>query len=257
MKLFLSQGKIIKKTLDEVKDAYKSFSKIISLGLPNNLEESEKIRNGIFSDSAFPGLQGKKRPHFDTKNYPSIGTDIPLVNINGVCDCANIILPKSMGPIDISAYITKNPDPFIELLLGLIWKQGDFNQLTMLFKGVRNIPLEPSDRVVMWQFGRHMCSPLSEPIFDQHTFRAFVLLNHINDWAKAHHTLQDLKNVLDANNATTTKLKNLKSAHLAPYLTWWNQYTANVRIIKPDIDCYLLLQEFDRIMFSMGKAAKF
>jgi hypothetical protein len=78
----------------------------------------------------------------------------------------------------LSAKNIDDLNPLGHALLAFVWKQGDLQSFGHLVEGLTGskrirAPLEPA---VMFQFGKHLRSPLSEPIFDQHTFRAFEVL---------------------------------------------------------------------------------
>jgi hypothetical protein len=91
--------------------------------------------------------------------------------------------------------------------------------------------------VVMRQFGRHLASPAVEPIFDQHTVRFFKIYTGMSDPV----SFMDL---LAANVDQPSTMADRRE-----YVSWWKGTSlAN----KPALDQVWA----DRIMFSLGKAAK-
>jgi len=86
-------------------------------------------------------------------------------------------LQEDWQPASISTKITDNS--LARFLLAFIWKQGDFDKVKHVLAGF--VGTDGTSAVVLRQFGRHLKSPLMQPIFDQRTARHIMLYSRFGD----------------------------------------------------------------------------
>jgi hypothetical protein len=206
------------------------------------LENSSLTAAGIcgvydehFADAAFQTSVFKSRPQFDEATYPPLPLGL-LAGLEG---------EKSTWKTaaELLECVRNDTSPLARLLAAYIWKRGELSRVVHVrsgFVSVRSVgdkdgatpPLEGSvetgDAAVMWQFGRHLANPLTHPICDQHTYRAFV--------------------VLETGRLSATSLKR---PQVLAYEAWWG------RVIRTRLDPHdptRSAYQLDKLLFSLGKA---
>jgi hypothetical protein len=103
---------------------------------------------------------------------------------------------------------------------------------------------------VIYQFGRHLADPANNPIFDQHTYRAYQLVEAVGDWKT-----RDAFNLLFSKSDGPKKGNRLPDGALQQYLTWWKE-TIAAYCPHTKQEQLATLSAVDRLLFSLGKAAK-
>jgi len=218
------------------------------------VEELEAVYRKYFLGVLFRFGKAKQRPRFDTNTYPSLFSELPLLDKGQG-------LPIKDLPIEWTpAALTAKPqihDPLVAMLLGFIWKQGDFPKVANLLKGLRNTAQQCDDSVVLYQFGKHLANPMAEPIFDQHSCRAqWLLTEGISNWESP----DDLRKHLPGDQYAKVLFGDFRGQlgqqHLKNYLDWWTQLIVPV-LPTTHSERISALQCIDRLMFCLGKAAVF
>ena len=111
------------------------------------------------------------------------------------------------------------------MLLGFIWKQGDYQKVTHVLEGLRGAALSPAASVVLYQFGRHLANPMEEPILDQHSCRARPLLTKgFSNWSSP----DEFDTQLSGDSYGTALFRGTSQSktrlgvqHLETYKRWW------------------------------------
>jgi hypothetical protein len=232
---------------DELRSAFMGFHALMVRKDEIYGDVVDVIYEAHFNNPKFRTTRIKSKPHFDMAIYPSLFKTLTILPGGKPIDCD--LLPELSDNLDeINAELSGNP--LARLLLGFIWKQGDINTLQYVFQGVHGRPHLSDKGTVMYQFGRHLANPAEQPIFDQHTYRAYRLLAAIHDWPDR--TLFcSLFQKSDGVQAGDT----LPAGALGSYLKWWN---TKVAARAPEgVDARLAaISAIDRLLFLLGKAAK-
>lgn len=131
--------------------------------------------------------------------------------------------------------------PLERLMIAALWKQNDLGKIGYIAAGiVENTVTSSSENnecsaPIFRQFGRHLAEPDNQPIADKHSLRAYRYLLGQN--------LCDVRHRQGSMNAL--EVKN--------YAEWVrNLVDKNVSDTRKD-----RIYEFDRSMYSLGKATKF
>jgi hypothetical protein len=183
---------------------------------------------------------GFRRATFDSALFPSLSSELRLAG-----NIQLAALPVAWNtPADINNVANT---PLEKLLVAYLWKRGDLWKFARLLEGIRNVEvpaLGDSDRAVMNQFGRYLCNPLAEPIFDQHTARHMLALAHLRGTQV---TLKTFR--------TPSEGQLCKENKRREYKIWW------LKIVRPAIELASgdgteinAMLWADRTMFSLGKA---
>jgi hypothetical protein len=227
---------------------------------------------------------GKQLPWaFDSELFPSLFEDGISVLHKG----EPMTLPDSLE-WSIESVRQHVHDPVAKLLLAVIWKQRDFSKVRLVLGGFRsarkaaetfgqdtpsvtiaaaaNDVSTPEEQetssksetkvessAVFSQFGRHLAEPKREPIFDQHTSRASMLLMSLSKW----NHFDDFKHLF---NGVPPQIPFDAAKITAPeqclkYITWWKQH---VRPRLPALGSDQRQEEMvlvDRLLFGLGKWA--
>jgi hypothetical protein len=198
----------------------------------------------------------KQRPRFDSDTYPSLFFELPV--LDGGRGVSFDDLPDSWTRTALSGH-PKLRDPLVAMLLGFIWKQGDFPKVANVLEGLRGTALHPDDSVVLYQFGQHLANPMGEPIFDQHSSRAqWLLMKGFSQWESPN----DFDNRLaddphaDVLFGPSDSRGQLEVQHLDTYKRWWRDIVRPVLPVAGS-ERLLAMQCIDKTMFSLGKAAVF
>lgn len=184
-------------------------------------------------------LNGKplKAALFDSVKFPSLAEiGIEIASSSKAMN----FLPKTWEPSDVAATIHGNP--LAQFLLGYIWKLGKYREVGNVIAGFSdsrelNVGDGGETAVVMRQFGRHLASPTSQPIFDQHTARFLYVYRGRSE------ALPFGQLVVEAAG------KEWSSAQRDAYIDWW--LTSPICWLSPARQIWA-----DRVMFSLGKAVK-
>jgi hypothetical protein len=200
-----------------------------------------------FGPAAFLTPRAKSRPQYDEQSYPSLFNCLEVLPNGQPIEFHNLPLPWNNWEA-VNAALENNP--LAKVLMGFIWKQGDIKTLRHVFRGIHGEENGEDDSVVMYQFGRHLANPAQQPIFDQHTYRAFRLVEVIELWGNR----QNLS-LLFVQQTGFNRGNTLPHGALEHYLAWWNQRIAT-RFPQPAEERLAVLSAMDRLLFSLGKAAK-
>lgn len=172
----------------ELKLAYDEFCQAIN-GSRIKWEMLESLHEELFKGGRFVWL--KQSPRFSKTVYPSLFEDLLVLGEARALEAAS--LPSRWDLSHVNRCLESQLN---KLLLAFIWKQGDFNKVESVLLGIQSVASQSlancarddveeqmdsdsrgNSPAVMYQFGRHLADPLNEPIFDQHTYRAYRLLS--------------------------------------------------------------------------------
>ena len=141
----------------------------------------------------------------------------------------------------------KQLTPLEKLLLGVVWKNGDYKKESHIIRGIlsensqkENAKNEVNNSYVFWNFGRYFVNK-ENPIVDQHTFRAYKYLNEIPLEKQLH------------------KINKENKTYYEAYFDWFKNQIVNIEksigekngIDSKDISYYL-----DLFLFMFGKKIK-
>ena len=232
-----------------LRTAYDESLNMLTMHPSLTADRFQDIYSRHFSKDSFRLLRGtpKSQPQYDQNLYPSLFSDLAILGPEGHKSWNPDQIPSNMEELK-EAVRSTNDDSLARVLLAFIWKQGDLNTLIHVFSGFRAGSRRSS--AVMWQFGQHLREPLKTPIFDQHTSRSKLLLENFDSWNDKNALLKFVKNSLPKGQ----KLND--SDMLTQYLTWWTNNIGGKLPTTPPGDRALAILWSDRLMFSLGKAAK-
>ncbi len=207
----------------------------------------EQIYKHHFHPAAFPTRVAKSRPQFNEQDYPSLFYSLNVLPDGQPIEFQNLPAPWENWEAVNNALAN---NPLARVLVGFIWKQGDINTLRHVFRGLHGEENGDDDSVVMYQFGKHLADPTHQPIFDQHTYRAYRLVDVMEQWENRENfsLLFDGRDGLNRGNT-------LPNHALEHYLAWWNQ-TIAARFPQAAEERIVAIAAVDRLLFSLGKAAK-
>ena len=194
----------------------------------------------------------------ETKNekYPRFNLSLSQKEIADLKDGGYLIEKDKKTIIDPEIFHNpailqgnKQLTPLEKLLLGVIWKNGDYKKESHIIRGIlsensqkENPKNEVNNSYVFWNFGRYFVNK-ENPIVDQHTFRAYKYLNKI-----------PLENQLH-------KINNENKTYYEAYFNWFKNQIDNIKesfeeknengIDSKDIAYYL-----DLFLFMFGKKIK-
>jgi hypothetical protein len=214
-------------------------------GFKEKLMEASQGPNTVMSIVSEMWDSLKKDPDlkgfvFDEKKYPPLRFTIGRDELDGD------FIDKN-GKLLLQEYMNnREPSVLERLLYSEIWKQGGISKVQHIANGILASSNEGNGHgkslsaEVFYRFGRHIADK-SNPIIDQHTIRAFLLMRE-----------GDLKN-----NAIEIINKTSKSGYKIPRSTAdeyciWAQET----IREAQTNYILALSLLDKVMFSIGKYAK-
>lgn len=195
-----------------------------------------------FTDQSFSTSQVKSRPHFDWNQYPRIPAGYLEQEIR------EGKIPTWARPADLLR-IAARDSPLARLLAAYVWKRGELNRVRHLREGMASSEprehrsgepqasatgedVEAESASVMWQFGRHLSDQDEHPIVDQHTYRAFL--------------------VLDGHGYLPSDTATLSQADVERYCKWWGGLAGRAPQDQPERRD--ALHALDRLLFSFGKA---
>jgi hypothetical protein len=209
----------------------------------------EHLYGIMFEDTKFGYLKRKRRPHFNQKSYPSLFDEFEVFDKLANPSWAG--LPKSWSLEEINGALKRSS--FARLLLAFIWKQGDFLTFEGLLSGLQDSLESGKSSAVMHQFGRHLKDPLNSPIFDQHTSRHRLLYDVVGECK----TYLEFKALFGKSRIPTSEAGLNNRSQCKAYLEWWKKEL--LPALPPGLHSdwrSIAILWSDRIMFSLGKAAK-
>jgi hypothetical protein len=163
----------------------------------------------------------KKEIKAKDKKYPNVLTKINYSEVEDLLDQKDIKATTSLEKI----------------LIGILWKQGDYRKISTFIQDLSDeVQIEnKKSGFVFQQFAKHVKEANSqdqyEPIIDQHTLRAFLILKGVFK-------------IEDSHNITTINKK--LSTHFPKYISWFNEQ------LKKGHDPKVL----DDYLFVLGKTLK-
>ncbi len=128
----------------------------------------------------------------------------------------------------------KDLSPLEKILFATLWKVGMENRIGSLVHGILSTDNHLPDSYVLFQLGKSMLDPASEPIIDQHVIRAFLfgkpeLIDPEDDLEKI------------------AKKHSYKNGYAEKYLTWIKDVVGNR---EQSVDFFYYI---DKILFSLGR----
>lgn len=207
------------------------------------------VYDEVFREGCFPELKGKMDPRFDTTSYPKLPDSYFEKEVwespMNWRDAKELAALAAQGP------------PLTRLLAAYIWKRGELDRVKPLLNGIKYVE-KPKDAsapngtegkegdgdslAVMWQFGRHLASRETTPICDQHTFRAYVMLEGLQGSA-----------TVDLNQQ---KYATLRLSQIEAYVSWWKKIVSSNSFPKNGSERAESMYLMDQLLFSLGKAAR-
>ncbi len=205
-------------------------------------EDIKRLLTKIQKDNSKSILTDEEIENFlkdKERKYPrfklSLSCDeIGKMKVEGILNSENKISPKIFDG-------KKELTPLEKLLLGVIWKNGDYGKEKCIIDGINAQESSASKDIptpfVFWNFGRYIADK-TMPIVDQHTARAYrkIIYDKIEE--------NDKKDAYANNNET--EYEN--------YLKWFEQIINGgdfKELPKEDAAYY-----FDSILFEYGKKLK-
>jgi hypothetical protein len=178
---------------------------------------------------------------FDERKFPAL-KDLGIDLKPAKAAVSESFLPEAWEPALVKENVADNP--LAQFLLAYIWKLGKFPEVSNVMAGYRTPAAQDEGQVdenavVMRQFGRHLASPSIEPIYDQHTARFLKIHEGM--------LLSPPSLFTDLLASSVDQLSSM--ADRERYVAWWR--ASILAGMAPDDQLWA-----DRIMFSLGKAAK-
>lgn len=213
-----------------------------------SVSEVRSIYANHFSKTSFTSVHPKSRPSFDDDVYPPL----PKGYLEHNLESGQI--PSWKSSKDLLNLAAKENSALLRIMVAYVWKRGELGRVKLVRSGVMSLDNsessamgdgglderdnedfdDPDSAAVMWQFGRHLLMPRTQPIADQHSYRAYLILAR--------------------EGFLTSDTKRLAKRQVMEYSTWWNSLIKKVDNRKvPEFDA--ALSEIDRLLFSLGKAA--
>jgi hypothetical protein len=211
-----------------------------------------RIYAAAFSVGRFPELKGKMNPRFDLTAYPRL----PKAYFVKEMPPASETRLNWQSARDLIKLAVEGSE-LTRLLAAYIWKRGELGRVRQVLDGFkdahkrktisRTVTAEDQDQdddgpAVMWQFGRHLGNRPSNPICDQHTFRAFMMLRGVQGGKS-----------LDFNQR---KYARLTQTQIENYVDWWKAVVSSKAFPQKEPDKSECKYWLDQLLFSLGKAAR-
>lgn len=199
----------------------------------DTFERLEKCTTIEDVESVLDYLNIDKKYRMEDELYPKINFEITQEEIKRLKKVNVITSENKLAQFG-------SHDPLVKLLYAVLWKKGDLKKLTSIIEGILSEKDEDRDSaLVFFQFGRHLASPLSEPIVDQHVIRAFALY----EASKNRYPKKDAQNITSLTKKHNSLIKNYKG--------WLRQsLTAELR------SCKDYAYHVDRVLFAVGRSLK-
>jgi hypothetical protein len=126
-----------------------------------------------------------------------------------------------------------------KIFYAILWKDGKLESIKRIIEGVeaalKNITELPSSAVVYHYFGRHLTNRLKEPLLDQHSVRAYRLIEN-----------QDQSRIQEIRYSAIPTAKDAEN-----YRTWFRSILNSEKITT-----YEDSRVLDSFLFSLGAYAK-
>jgi hypothetical protein len=276
-----------KRDFDLLRAAFEQFATWLSGKTTRSVEEFREVASAIDQMATHwrcnrNGRYDKMPPwRFNERMFPSLLDD----GVGIIRGGAGLQLPSTLSKWDVASAHEHVTDPVARLLLAVLWKNGDFQKVQLVLAGVlgqlpqqvlsplrsaqgaeeTNTP-NPEDRLedepdqllqtrsVFLQFGRHLASPQTQPIFDQHTSRAKILLERLKQWKD----IESFRGLfLGVPSAIPSKAEGLTDSKLCnEYLIWWNKTVKERLPREPEPDRLEAMLLGDRLLFGLGRWAR-
>lgn len=202
------------------------------------------------------------RARFDHQLFPSLWDGLPILQgATAPPALALSTLGDDWPGSSLAAQLTNNP--LARVLLAFIWKQGDLLKVNHVLKGMQEQRRpEHGDAFVLWQFGRHLADPWTQPIFDQHTSRHRLVLRRMRPGRRGRiplsydqyvHLFGRRRSLIPAHEASLRNARRGKQ-----FIIWWKR-AVEPRLPHVDSGPPARAEAIvwsDRIMFCLGKAAE-
>ena len=187
---------------------------------------------GLYELSLGVGDNRNHRLHRFLNNYPPLPFEITQDDLNQI----EVLLDFPEANLEAREWT-----PFEKIFFANLWKDAKLKGLKKIIKGVQEAinegQDEPRDAIAYNYLGRHLVDLLNNPIIDQHTYRAFRLLDHLVD---------------DSELTAIRRIKTVPSAEEADAYCEW--YRGILR--REEITCYQQSRKIDSLLFALGKYAK-
>jgi hypothetical protein len=205
-------------------------------------------------------------------NFPSLNRDLPIhPQTNAGVTIGSLELNELKEWNKKNAWEACKGSPIARFLLAYIWKMNNFAKVRNVLEGFHEAPSTPvrkprgqagrdeeeieekandENAIVMRQFGRHLRSATTQPIFDQHTARYLIVSEQIEK--KPGMRYKTYCELFTKGNIPDSAPKLRTAALREEFVTWWDRHIALKGDGGSNSDKYLWA---DRIMFSLGKAA--
>lgn len=188
--------------------------------------------NAIKDTAPFKQYQKKE------KQYPPLPFQISLSEIQAL---------KDKGWIDTNNQLTvsqfKDASTLEQLLLSIIWKNGDLRKIARIIDGIESVEVEAKSYVPFYQFGQYLRDGTKGIIVDQHVIRAYRVITAIS---KREDVLQEI--------LKKETLKGKQDFQLTEGYKKWVVGNDLIQVsIKQEPD---YLQVMDDLLFAVGKYLK-
>jgi hypothetical protein len=228
----------------DLRGALEAVLQLLSEPEPLTGERIERVSQHAFREGTFPELKGKLNPRFSDAVYPRLNEAFFAKEMSDVISAS----PRRGTACELMVLASQG-SPVTRLLAAYIWKRGELDRVKQVLDGMTGTGLPPGDvevdddgPAVMWQFGRHLMSPSTEPICDQHTYRSFVMLRE----ALAGKPL----------NFNQQKHDSLTRDEIDNYVVWWRSIVKSKNFPQEPQAWQDAAYRLDRLLFSLGKSAR-
>jgi hypothetical protein len=217
-------------------------------------ETVQSIYDKIFHGQSFPDYKkAKSKPCYSVLVYPKLTAEFFDPKIRSAAQ-SSICWDSAADLLALAA----KESPLTRILAGYIWKRGELTRVKRVVEGIIDVspPGDGAESVqatktkaptgaVMWQFGRHLADQSSNPICDQHAFRASIMLQDIGQLGAA----------FDIGLAKyNRRYSTLARTQVNEYVSWWKDALKG-KLPVEKAERSDALYKLDMLLFSLGKAA--
>lgn len=261
-----------KRDLNRLREGFQCLAKLTTAeSIDSNCAKSA-YDNALGNSDAWQSITAAKaKPSFDESMYPSLFGSLQVLP-DETHQLKSWWKGLADGSIDwwTDERVKKEmaQSPLLRALVAFLWKQGELRIAATLLGGLqpKNDNQKQGNAAVMRQFAAHLLDPLNQPIFDQHTSRAMLLLNHKQNpkwWTKEDLSPSDYKRLFGRGGVPTTDSLLTNAERRTEYVKWWSEHIKqrlpslgeqDASDWKQSSRAQALLWT-DRFMFSLGKAA--
>ena len=207
--------------------------------LENEIQQENNDRNELVEKlkETIANIQANTNT---TQKYPRFKISLSKNEIDELSHNKSIIKNKEKGHI-LNPEIFQNENnkfnltPLEKLLLGILWKNGDYKKESHIINGILYEEETKDDykikngRYVFWNFGRYLKNK-KRPIADQHTIRAYTKI-------------------------TGTEKKETQT--YIDYLIWFDKIINAIKTeSSPSYNVNDISYYLDRVLFELGKKCK-